>query len=562
MATVTLNGSEILIETLLEHGVSDVFGYPGGAVLNIYDALYKYRDRITHYLTAHEQGAAHAADGYARATGKAGVCIATSGPGATNLVTGIATAYMDSVPLIAVTGNVAKPLLGKDSFQEVDTTGITMPITKHNFIVKDIEKLAETVRRAFYIALSGRPGPVLVDITKDVTAAEYPYERREPRKISPETDSVTEEDLAEAARLISEAKRPLIYAGGGVISANAADLLKKFAEKIDAPVALTLMGLGAFPDDSPRFTGMVGMHGTKTSNMAVMECDLLIAAGARFSDRVISDVRKFAQEAKVLHLDVDAAEINKNVMTESQVIGDLGEVIKRLLGRLPEMSHKAWLERVGGLKAAYPLPLFEKEDALRPPALLRAVREVMRGAAVTTDVGQHQIWAGQYLGAGFPRGFISSGGLGTMGFGLGAAIGASVARGKRLAVNITGDGSFRMNCVELATAADYKLPVVDIIMNNHALGMVRQWQELFYGGRFSQTDLSRTAADFVKLAEAFGCRGFRIKDAAEARDVLREARASAEGGVPAVVDCWISSDEKVYPMVPPGESIDKVILGE
>ncbi|GHU73968.1 acetolactate synthase [Clostridia bacterium] len=555
-----LTGAEILIECLIEQNVDTVFGYPGGAVLNIYDAFYKYRDKITHYLTSHEQGASHAADGYARATGKTGVCVATSGPGATNLVTGIATAYMDSTPMVAITGNVAKSLLGKDSFQEVDTAGITMPITKHNFIVKDIEYLADTVRRAFYIAREGRPGPVLIDITKDVTGALYEYERQEPREITRKTNTITDADIDAAIELIKEAKRPLIYAGGGVILSDAAQELRAFAGKIDAPVALTLMGLGAFPASHPNFTGMVGMHGTKTSNTAVMECDLLIAAGARFSDRVISDVSKFAKNAKILHLDVDAAEINKNIFAQSQVIGDIREVLRILNEKLTQLSHSSWIAHIRHLKQEFPLKQVSA-NSLHPQYILERINEISEGKAlISTDVGQHQIWAGQYIKCDSPRSFITSGGLGTMGFGLGAAIGASIGRGKELVFNITGDGSFRMNCIELATAVEYNIPVIDVIMNNHVLGMVRQWQTFFYDGRYSQTVLNNST-DFVRLAEAYGAAGLYLSDPAKTDETIKKAIELAAGlRCPVVINCEISSDEKVFPMVPPGESIDNVIL--
>lgn len=551
-----LTGAEILIECLLEQNVDTVFGYPGGAVLNIYDAIYKYRDKIKHYLTAHEQGASHAADGYARATGKTGVCIATSGPGATNLVTGIATAYMDSTPLVAITGNVAKNLLGKDSFQEVDIAGITMPITKHNFIVKNIAELADTVRRAFYLAKEGRPGPVLIDITKDVTAQLYEFTNETPKEHVRKTQTIKEEDLKRAAELISAAEKPLIYAGGGVILSGASEELKRFAYKIDAPVTLSLMGLGGFPSTDPRFTGMVGMHGTKTSNIAVTDCDLLIAMGARFSDRVISNVAKFAPNAKILHLDVDAAEINKNVKTISSCIGDIKEILNRLDGYLEQLDHSSWTNLIIDLKKKYPLK-YSEDSVLRPQYILKRINELAKGnAIIVTDVGQHQMWAGQYIDYQEPNTFITSGGLGTMGFGLGAAIGAAVGRPDKIVFNITGDGCFRMNNIELATAVEYNVPVIDVIMNNHALGMVRQWQTFFYDSRFSHTTLNKTT-DFVKIAEAHNAIGINVKEPSEVDAAIQRA---IELKCPVVINCEIDSDEKVFPMVAPGAGIDELMM--
>jgi len=551
-----LKGAEILMECLLEQNVDTVFGYPGGKVLHIYDAFYKYQDRIKHYLTAHEQGAAHAADGYARATGKVGVCVATSGPGATNLVTGIATAYMDSSPLVAVTGNVAKQLLGKDSFQEVDIAGIVMPVTKHSFIVKDISRLADTVRQAFYIAKEGRPGPVLVDITQDVSADTYDHIKQTPEEPARKTKTIRDSDLRAAAELINAAERPLIYAGGGVVISGASEELKAFADKIDAPVTLSLMGLGAFSSDNERYTGMVGMHGTKTSNTAVTECDLLIAMGARFSDRVISNVLKFAPNAKILHMDADAAEVNKNVMTVCSCVGDIKEILTGLDKYITAQSREKWIRHVKNLKRDFPLR-YENDGVLRPQHILQRISALIKNDdIIVTDVGQHQMWAGQYIHRETPRTFITSGGLGTMGFGLGAAIGASVAKPDKTVINITGDGCFRMNNIELATAAEYNIPVIDIIMNNHTLGMVRQWQTFFYGGRYSHTTLNRTM-DYIKIAEAHGVTGFTVKKPDEVDTVLQKAIGLKR---PVVINCEIDQDEKVFPMVAPGAGINEVIL--
>jgi acetolactate synthase-1/2/3 large subunit len=550
-----LTGSDILMECLLEQGADTVFGFPGGAVLNIYDSLYKYRDRIRHFLTSHEQGAAHAADGYARVSGKVGVCMATSGPGATNLVTGIATAYMDSIPLVAITGNVPLNLLGKDSFQEVDITGVTMPITKHNFIVKDVNELADTVRRAFMIAQTGRPGPVLIDIPKDVTAmkAEYrPLEKPETPRI---TEYITEKALGEAADIINACAKPLIYAGGGIIASGASGELSEFAVKVGAPVTLSLMGIGAFPATHPLYTGMIGMHGTKTSNMAATECDLLIAIGARFSDRVVSKMERFAPNARVLHIDIDEAEVNKNIRTYHHIIGDVREVLRLLNERIERRDRSDWLEKIRRMKAKYPVKY--PEDVLTPQYILDKIYELTGGdAIIATDVGQHQIWTAQQYKFTRPRTFISSGGLGTMGYGLGAAIGAQVAAPDKRVFNITGDGSFRMNMNELATAVEYKLPIIEVIMNNHVLGMVRQWQNLFYGGRYSNTTLDR-CTDFVKLAEAFGAVGFNLTDRADVEDTLKKA---LDADKTVVINCEIDRDLKVYPIVPPGAAIEDLIM--
>lgn len=553
--TRVLNGSEILIECLKEQGVKTVFGYPGGAILNIYDALYKHQDEITHILTSHEQGAAHAADGYARATGKVGVCLATSGPGATNLVTGIATACMDSIPVVAITCNVGVSLLGRDSFQEIDIAGVTMPITKYNFIVKDIKKLAYTVRRAFTIAQSGRPGPVLIDITKDVTAAEYEYIPQEPEPIVRQKDTIRDEDMEVALEMIRNAQKPFILVGGGAVLSNASEELRTLAHRIQAPVADTLMGKGAFDGDDELYTGMVGMHGTKTSNFGISECDLLIVAGARFSDRVTGNASKFAKNAKILHIDVDPAEINKNIRTHASVIGDLKLVLRRLNARLDPMNHEEWVAHIERLKDMYPLR-YDKTQ-LTGPFIMETIDELTHGdALIVTEVGQHQMWAAQYYKYKKPRTFLTSGGLGTMGYGLGAALGAKMGCGDmgcpdKPVFNIAGDGCFRMNMNEIATATRYGIPVIQVVINNHVLGMVRQWQTLFYGKRYSHTVLN-DSVDFVKLAEAMGAKAYRITKKEELRPVLQEAMAL---GAPVVIDCQINCDDKVYPMVSPGAPI-------
>lgn len=553
--TRVLNGSEILIECLKEQGVKTVFGYPGGAILNIYDALYKHQDEITHILTSHEQGAAHAADGYARATGKVGVCLATSGPGATNLVTGIATACMDSIPVVAITCNVGVSLLGRDSFQEIDIAGVTMPITKYNFIVKDIKKLAYTVRRAFTIAQSGRPGPVLIDITKDVTAAEYEYTPQEPEPVVRQKDTIRDEDMEVALEMIRNAQKPFILVGGGAVLSNASEELRTLAHRIQAPVADTLMGKGAFDGEDELYTGMVGMHGTKTSNFGISECDLLIVAGARFSDRVTGNASKFAKNAKILHIDVDPAEINKNIRTHASVIGDLKLVLRRLNARLDPMNHEEWVAHIERLKDMYPLR-YDKTQ-LTGPFIMETIDELTHGdALIVTEVGQHQMWAAQYYKYKKPRTFLTSGGLGTMGYGLGAALGAKMGCGDmgcpdKPVFNIAGDGCFRMNMNEIATATRYGIPVIQVVINNHVLGMVRQWQTLFYGKRYSHTVLN-DSVDFVKLAEAMGAKAYRITKKEELRPVLQEAMAL---GAPVVIDCQINCDDKVYPMVSPGAPI-------
>lgn len=552
-----LTGSEILVECLKEQGVDTIFGYPGGAVLNIYDALYKHQNEIRHILTSHEQGASHAADGYARSTGKVGVCLATSGPGATNLVTGIATAYMDSVPMVAITGNVTVPLLGKDSFQEVDIAGITMPVTKHNFIVKDVTKLADTLRLAFKIAITGRPGPVLVDITKDVTAAKTEYTKVVPEKIERVTETIKEEDLVTAAQMIKEASKPMIFVGGGAVISEASEELNTFVDLVDAPVCDTLMGKGAFSGEDVRYTGMLGMHGTKTSNLAVTECDLLITIGARFSDRVTGNIDKFAAGAKILQIDVDPAEINKNVITDHSIVGDIKMVLKRMNDKLTQHNHSEWIQHVLDMKEKYPLKY--NKDILTGPYIIEKVYEITKGdAIITTEVGQHQMWSAQFFKYQKARTFLTSGGLGTMGYGLGACIGAKVANPDKIVVNMAGDGCFRMNMNEIATATRYNIPIIQIVFNNHVLGMVRQWQSLFYEERYSYTVLN-DAVDFVKLAEAMGAKAYRITKKEEVESVLREA---IELNIPVVIDCQIQSDDKVWPMVAPGAAIDEVFTEE
>ncbi len=548
----TLTGAEIVIECLKEQGVDTVFGYPGGAILNIYDALYKHRDEITHILTSHEQGAAHAADGYARATGKVGVCLATSGPGATNLVTGIATANLDSVPIVAITCNVTTSLLGKDSFQEIDILGVTMPITKYNFIVKDVTKLADVIRRAFVIAKSGRPGPVLVDITKDVTAAQCAYEPREQKAPERQSDTIREEDIEQALAMIRASQKPFIFVGGGAVASEAANELSAFAHKIHAPVADSLMGKGAFDGTDELYTGMLGMHGTKTSNFGVAECDLLIVVGARFSDRVVGDSSRFASNAKILQLDVDPAEINKNIMTDASIIGDVKVILRRLAARLDPMRHDEWVNHIERFKDMYPLRY--NKDTLTGPYIMEKIYEVTEGdAIISTDVGQHQMWAAQYYKFRRPRQLLTSGGLGTMGYGLGAAIGAKMGCKDKVVINIGGDGCFRMNMNEIATATRYNIPVIQVVFNNHVLGMVRQWQTLFYGKRYSQTELY-DQVDFVKVAEGMGAKAMRITKREEVEPALREAISL---NIPVVLDCQLGSDDKVFPMVPAGKPIEE-----
>ncbi|MDY3360952.1 MAG: biosynthetic-type acetolactate synthase large subunit [Clostridium celatum] len=554
-----LSGAEILVKTLISEGVDTIFGYPGGSVLNIYDYLYKYKDQLKHYLTCHEQSAAHAADGYARATGKVGVCIATSGPGATNLVTGIATAYMDSTPMVAITGNVPKALLGKDSFQEVDITGITIPITKHNFIVKDVNELQGTIRKAFYIAKEGRPGPVLIDIPKDITIEKSDYEDLDPIEVTPKVKHITKDVLDEVARYINSSQKPLIYAGGGVINSGATEELIDIAEKINAPVATTLMCRGAIPSEHRLNTGMIGMHGSNASNILATKCDLIIALGARFSDRVISD-KEFINNAKVVQIDVDPAEINKNVKVDSFIIGDIKSALQKLIPLIREKKNEEWLQTVENLKnLSTSKNNDEKSEELTPRFLFEKLSEIDDGKfIITTEVGQHQMWTAQYFNFKNPRTLISSGGLGTMGFGLGAAIGVKIAQPDKTVFNIAGDGSFGMNCNEFATAVKYNIPIKVIVMNNNALGMVRQWQSLFYEARYSQTTLDR-ATDFVKLAEAFGGVGFRVEKREELENVLSSALITNK---PVIIDYRIDSDKKVFPMVAPGAPIHQIINEE
>ena len=552
-----LTGSEIVIECLKEQGVDTVFGYPGGTILNIYDELYKHSDEIHHILTSHEQGAAHAADGYARSTGKVGVCFATSGPGATNLVTGIATAFMDSVPVVAVTCNVGVPLLGKDSFQEVDIAGVVMPITKHSFIVKDVTKLAKTLRRAFAIAKSGRPGPVLVDITKDVTAAKTEYTKVEPKEIKPFVSEIKEEDLEKAVEMIQEAKRPFIFVGGGAVAADAWKEVRELAHKIQAPVTDSLMGKGVFDGEDELYTGMLGMHGTKASNLGVTKCDLLITIGARFSDRVTGNTRNFARNAKVLQIDVDATEINKNILVDCSVLGDAKVILQKLNEKISEKEHKEWIETIEELKEKYPLR-YNQEGLTGPAVIEELYRQTKGDAIIVTEVGQHQMWAAQYYKYKNPRTFLSSGGLGTMGYGLGAAIGAQVANPGKQVINIAGDGCFRMNMNEIATAVRQKLPLIEVIVNNHVLGMVRQWQDLFYEKRYSATVLD-DGVDYVKLAEAMGATGYR----ATTREAFNEAlKAALAAKTPVVIDSVIGCDDKVWPMVAPGADISTAFTGE
>lgn len=553
--TRVLTGAEIVIECLKEQGVKTVFGYPGGTILNIYDALYKHQDEITHILTSHEQGAAHAADGYARATGKVGVCMATSGPGATNLVTGIATANMDSIPVVAITCNVGVSLLGKDSFQEVDISGVTMPVTKYNFIVKDIKKLAGVIRRAFTIAQSGRPGPVLIDITKNVTAESCEYTPMEPEPVTRQTDTIREEDIEAALELIRKCQRPFLFVGGGAVLSDASEELRTLAHRIQAPVADSLMGKGAFDGTDELYTGMVGMHGTKASNYGITECDLLIGLGVRFDDRVTGDTNRFAKGAKILQIDVDPAEINKNIRTQSSIVGDLKTVLRKLNARLDPLNHDEWIAHIERMKDMYPLR-YDKSQ-LTGPFIMETIDELTHGdALIVTEVGQHQMWAAQYYKYRKPRTFLTSGGLGTMGYGLGASLGAKMGCGDmgcpdKLVFNIAGDGCFRMNLNELATASRYGIPVIEVIVNNRVLGMVRQWQNLFYGKRYSHTVLD-DAVDFVKVAEGLGVKAYRVSSREELKPVLEEAMKL---NAPVVIDCQIHCDDKVYPMVSPGAPI-------
>ena len=547
-----LNGAEIVIECLKEQGVDTVFGYPGGAILNVYDELYKHRDEIRHILTSHEQGAAHAADGYARATGKVGVCLATSGPGATNLVTGIATAYMDSIPVVAITCNVGVPLLGKDSFQEIDIAGVTMPITKYSFIVKDVNQLADTIRKAFRIAKMGRPGPVLIDIPKDVTAKKAEYEKENPGVYNREFTHIDEKEVAAAAEMIRVSEKPFIFVGGGAVLSEASKELKEFVEKADAPVTDSLMGKGAFPGTDPRYTGMLGMHGTKASNYGVSECDLLVVVGARFSDRVTGNTATFAKNAKILQIDIDPAEMNKNIIIDQGVVGDIKAVLRKLNEVLPQQDHTEWMKKIQDYKEKYPLKYHD--GVLTGPFVVEEIYRQTKGdAIITTEVGQHQMWAAQYFKYTKPRTLLTSGGLGTMGYGLGAAIGAKTGCPDKTVINVAGDGCFRMNMNELATAVRHEVPVIEVVINNHVLGMVRQWQDLFYDERYSATVL-RDAVDYVKLAEAMGAEGMRATTQEEFREAFAKALAS---GRPVLIDCMIDCDDKVWPMVAPGAAISE-----
>ena len=546
-----LTGAEIVVECLKEQGVDTVFGYPGGTILNVYDALYKHSDEIRHILTSHEQGAAHAADGYARATGRVGVCLATSGPGATNLVTGIATAYMDSVPVVAITCNVNLPLLGKDTFQEVDIAGVTMPITKHGYIVKDVTKLADTIRKAFRIAREGRPGPVLVDITKDVTANTCEYEKREPLPFK-NPCKYTDADIEQAITLMKAAQRPFIYVGGGAVISEAYKEVRELAEILDTPVCDTLMGKGVMDGHDPKYTGMIGMHGTKASNFGVSECDLLIALGARFSDRVVGNAAKFASGAKILHIDIDAAEIDKNIKTTASVVGDLKEILTKINEKLPKQQHTEWMAHIEELKEKYPLSYDPSE--LSCPYIMQEIDRITKGEAIiTTDVGQHQMWASQYYTYTMPRTFLSSGGLGTMGYGLGACIGAQIGQPDKICINIAGDGCFRMNMNELATASHYNIPIIEVVINNHVLGMVRQWQTLFYGKRYSQTVLSEQV-DYCMVAKGLGCEAIRVSKKEEVDAAIQKAIDLKR---PVLIECIIPEDDKVFPMVPAGAPISE-----
>ncbi len=546
-----LTGSQILIECLKEQGVDTVFGYPGGAILNVYDELYKQSDRITHILTSHEQGASHAADGYARATGKVGVCFATSGPGATNLVTGIATAYMDSIPVVAVTCNVGAALLGKDSFQEIDITGVTLPITKHNFIVKDVKDLAKTVRKAFKIAQTGRPGPVLIDITKNATADKTEYEPEAIAPILPD-ENICQKDLDVALKMIKESKKPFIFVGGGAVLSDANKELFDFVKKVDAPVTDSLMGKGAFPGTDSNYTGMLGMHGTKASNFGVSACDLLIVVGARFSDRVTGNTSKFASNAKILQIDIDEAEMNKNVLIDAGIVGDVKVVLSKLNESLEQQDHKEWIEKIREFKEEFPLRYHE--DVLTGPFVIEEIYRQTNGEAIiTTEVGQNQMWAAQYYKYTQPRTLLTSGGLGTMGYGLGASLGAKVGRPEKTVVNIAGDGCFRMNMNEIATATRHNIPIIQVVVNNHVLGMVRQWQNLFYGQRYAATVLN-DAVDFVKVAESMGATGIRATTQEEFKEAFAEALKLNK---PVVIDCIIPEDDKVWPMVAPGAAISE-----
>lgn len=554
-----LNGSEIIVECLVEQGAEVIFGYPGGAVLNIYDALYKNSHRIKHVITAHEQAASHAADAYARTTGKTGVVLATSGPGATNLVTGIATAYMDSVPMVAFTGNVGTSLLGLDSFQEVDICSITKAVTKKNYQVSDVNDLADTIREAFYIANEGRKGPVLIDIPKDISAAVCNYERKEPKKPGMLVSAEVDKEIVEAVKLIEESKRPFVYAGGGVVSCDAEDELAEFVKLVDAPVSLSLMGQCAFDNSDERYIGMLGMHGTKTAAKTLAECDLMIVLGSRFSDRVSCNPKTFAKGAKILHIEIDPKEIGKNVAVTKSVCGDIAYVLSRLNKLVSQHNNKEWLEKVYEWKKTYPLCMkpVESENEVLPSEVIEKLDEITGGnAVITTEVGQHQMWAAQFYNFRNPRQFASSGGLGTMGYGLGAAIGSKVGNPDKTVVNIAGDGSFFMNCNELSSLAKHNLPVIELVFDNNVLGMVRQWQRLFYEKRFSETDIDRHT-DMMKLAEAFGIDGYTIAEKADIEPVLKKA---VESGRPCLIDVLINKDINVLPMVPAGKDVYEPIM--
>jgi acetolactate synthase-1/2/3 large subunit len=561
------SGARILVEALIEQGVDTVFGYPGASVLHIYDELYRQRKRIRHILVSHEQHAAHAADGYARSSGRTGVCLATSGPGATNLVTGIATAAIDSVPVVAITGNVSVPLLGKDSFQEVNITGITMPIVKHNWIVEDVKELAEVIREAFIVTRSGRPGPVLIDIPKDISAAETAYfpqgtnsARAERLAERGSRETFTEADIEKAVKLLRNAKRPMLYAGGGVILSGAGAELRKLAEILNAPVAMSLMGMGAYPHDHRLCTGLIGMHGTAASNKAAQKTDLLVAIGARFSDRVTSQVERFAHSAKILHIDIDPAEINKNIQSDAFVAGDAKSVLQRLVKKLPAKMETDWDGEIDEWKAIIPRDHHHK-TALHPRFVIQeTARALGDEAIVVTDVGQHQIWVAQFYPFNRPRAFLSSGGMGTMGYGLGAAIGAKIANPSRPVALFSGDGGFRMNSGEMATLMYYKLPALVVVFNNRTLGMVRQWQNFFCGGRYSETDLDGRGPDFIKIAEAYGIPAFRAGNEASFLDALKKGIAHNKAGMPALIETIIDKDERVVPMVPGGKPIDEQIM--
>ena len=554
-------GSQIVIECLLEQGVDTVFGYPGGAILNIYDALYKNSNRIRHILTAHEQGASHAADGYARSTGKVGVCMATSGPGATNLVTGIATAYMDSIPVVAITCNVTQAQLGKDSFQEIDITGVTMPITKHNFMVRDVNDLADTIRKAFHIAKSGRPGPVLIDIPKDVTASQTEYEPVNPETLnfdipSKIIHSPSKDQILNAIKMIDEAERPFIYAGGGVQIAGACEELKSLAEKANIPVSMSLMGKAVFPNKHPLSMGMIGMHGTYVANTACDKCDLLLAIGCRFSDRVIGDPKKFAGGAKILQIDIDPAEVNKMIEVDNALIGDIKQILAEISSKIQKKESSKWNEQVNEWKKIVP-PSYNKKQDLSPKFIFEYVNsKVKQDTIITTEVGQHQMWTAQFYDFMQPRTFLTSGGLGTMGYGTGAAIGAQFANPEKTIVHFAGDGSFRMNCNELATIQHYELPIIIVVLDNHALGNVRMWQTLFYEKRYSNTTLD-FGPDWEKLAFAYGIQGYHVKNEEEFKKAFDDALKSKK---PAVIDAEIYIDEMVLPMIPPGKPVEYLML--